>query len=1184
MTVERTLIRPGTTSGEIAVWDDEQHRWEPGDPEAVLYPTGDPGERFRWKVGDTQPTWDAAELINVRDFGAVGDGVIDDTVALAAAFAQSDTSGVPVLIPKGIFLTDTIDWRVQSIVGVSVGQSIIKGKPGQDVLLVNATVGQFYRDNGLLADFTIVVDDSLDVAASFSTRGGVGNAGIACPYNDAAAAIPYPPTLLDWSIERVRFESASYAWGGQNNSCGIYSQSALIAQCAVRSLAFFRLSNAWWDHWPQVNPSGHAYSHDHCTIHQIHFNGCKNNWRMCNWGIAKIDDVILHDAIGGTSWELKGAQSGSNTVGNNHDLHISAVELEGATVAGLVTDASCNNLFLQNMSISNVAAPVVWNANASTIRNLSVNGLTGGLTPGLTVNGHRNDIEINGSSASNTVAYGYDLVSDLGTGNRVTVIERPGASSVYPRQRELASRDGRTLHVRDSVSIQLGHADPLFVAGADLILNPRQFNPVAQAANTYTYVADPTADFGLAFRMLTAGGTFNLDETVVAINGRNGGRIGAYLPPGKVRVYIKCKLATAGTMRSYVQAPINGTIRGQVTLAPIGTNYTIVSYDVDFTGVALDTQFNFRMDTLAGGGATPLDIAWIAFRPWAKDWLTAGPTEGFQDKGGQVFNVRAYGAKGDGVTNDSAAFQAAINAAIAQPGGTVYIPPGSGTYYNLATTITIQPASGPQAWFSIVASTAPTSAGIRWSGPSNSAVFKIKGWKYGRCQGLSVYVSGDNVRVFDIYHDASTVLSSGILVWDGCSVNLGTGRCNVGWRWAQNIGGESSFNDFRNCMVVNGAGDNTTGLIGWQNLDGNHLASTWTNCGGSYLAYLYSGMTETDRLNGAIDAAVTTITLASTLAFPPTGRIRIDTEDIDYTGVSGNQLTGCTRGANATTPASHVNVSVVYLGIQHPGTNGWSYGIIGGCAHTFTGCGGSYNLKDFRSARGTLTVNGGRWEGVTRLFESNNGGSGAMDATFQGVTVAVVTQPADGIIVALAQPGTFCFDNCQFYFSDYDSRMFTAGIWDGGGGPANAGVLAVRNCSIRGASGDTFWTLINSWQVDPTGSYRVNSASQFAQWLDGANGAKVRTVTASTTALLRDDVILVGSAAPACTITLPAAAEKWQMTIKRLAAANAVTVDGNAAETIDGTATKILGSQYAYLTLASDGTAVHIVSQGGTIT
>lgn len=46
-----------------------------------------------------------------------------------------------------------------------------------------------------------------------------------------------------------------------------------------------------------------------------------------------------------------------------------------------------------------------------------------------------------------------------------------------------------------------------------------------------------------------------------------------------------------------------------------------------------------------------------------------------------VFNVRNYGATGDGVTDDRVAIQAAIDAAVAVGGGTVYFPPGTYAVY-----------------------------------------------------------------------------------------------------------------------------------------------------------------------------------------------------------------------------------------------------------------------------------------------------------------------------------------------------------------------------------------------------------------------------------------------------------------------------------------------------------------------
>ena len=59
-------------------------------------------------------------------------------------------------------------------------------------------------------------------------------------------------------------------------------------------------------------------------------------------------------------------------------------------------------------------------------------------------------------------------------------------------------------------------------------------------------------------------------------------------------------------------------------------------------------------------------------------------------------------------------------------------------------------------------------------------------------------------------------------------------------------------------------------------------------------------------LNGGINATDTSITLTAAISFPNTGGvIKIDSEQIQYRGVSSNTLTGCIRGYNGTTAASH---------------------------------------------------------------------------------------------------------------------------------------------------------------------------------------------------------------------------------------------------------------------------------------
>jgi hypothetical protein len=109
-------------------------------------------------------------------------------------------------------------------------------------------------------------------------------------------------------------------------------------------------------------------------------------------------------------------------------------------------------------------------------------------------------------------------------------------------------------------------------------------------------------------------------------------------------------------------------------------------------------------------------------------------------------------------------------------------------------------------------------------------------------------------------------------------------------------------------------------LWGWVDLAGNNYLGIGTNLKyyiqkGSYYDITPIITTSTlvnkcstafSTLNGTITATATTITLTATASFPATGGIiRIDSEDISYTGKSGFTLTGLIRGINGTVAAPH---------------------------------------------------------------------------------------------------------------------------------------------------------------------------------------------------------------------------------------------------------------------------------------
>jgi hypothetical protein len=135
-----------------------------------------------------------------------------------------------------------------------------------------------------------------------------------------------------------------------------------------------------------------------------------------------------------------------------------------------------------------------------------------------------------------------------------------------------------------------------------------------------------------------------------------------------------------------------------------------------------------------------------------------------------------------------------------------------------------------------------------------------------------------------------------------------------------------------------------------------------------------------------------------------------------------------------------------------------------------------------------------------------------------------------------------------------------------------------------------------AWSADPTPTmlgnagwlrgYRISATAptsgQMLAW-DGTaytpttpSGGSTYTVRTQTTTYTSraGDVILADATGGAFTVTLPVATGVTvSITVKKIdASANAVTIDGNAAETIDGAATRLLSTQYEAVTLWSDGT------------
>ena len=88
-----------------------------------------------------------------------------------------------------------------------------------------------------------------------------------------------------------------------------------------------------------------------------------------------------------------------------------------------------------------------------------------------------------------------------------------------------------------------------------------------------------------------------------------------------------------------------------------------------------------------------------------------------------------------------------------------------------------------------------------------------------------------------------------------------------------------------------------------------------------------------------------------------------------------------------------------------------------------------------------------------------------------------------------------------------------------------------------------------------------------------------KTVTGNYTIVDSDCVILADTTSGALTVTLQPASglDGRTIFIKKIAGINNITIDGNAAETIDGAATNILATLWTSVTLVCDGSNWFII-------
>jgi hypothetical protein len=195
-----------------------------------------------------------------------------------------------------------------------------------------------------------------------------------------------------------------------------------------------------------------------------------------------------------------------------------------------------------------------------------------------------------------------------------------------------------------------------------------------------------------------------------------------------------------------------------VTVYIVGTNTLAKLYsDNNGAGAALNNPFSAgadgywsfyaedgTYDVRLEGAGLPSGLAYDAVS--ANDpfflQLGAGAVERTKtSKLGDVYSVLDYGAKGDGRTDDTAAFKAALNACL--PGHTVIIPSTPSNTFIISGAISVPTGctlqgqggglgSGAQFTSSILGTT------LKWSGPSATAMVRFHGVAHSALDGVNL--------------------------------------------------------------------------------------------------------------------------------------------------------------------------------------------------------------------------------------------------------------------------------------------------------------------------------------------------------------------------------------------------------------------------------------------------------------
>lgn len=372
------------------------------------------------------------DVVSVKDFGAVGDGLTDDTAALQAAIdAASGIGGAVVSFPVGVFLVTSVINAASNVqfVGSGIGATIIKmsaASSASDVIF--GTGLSNVRISGLSVDvngtaraanpssmsgirITVSTNVVLDSVEVFGALGSVSSSAI------GAALAQVTRGLIINSVVR---DCGSLSRGSDGFYCGPNTQS-LIHGCVALNCtdSAFVLESC--------NQSGIVG----CTARgcrvggaiSVAFNGdCYGNY---------IDGLTIYDWSSAVSGGLYFRTTGTGSLFDTKVSNVIMRRVAGSGPAVQVYNLSPSSAVIENITFSNVTvngagtqAFLISGASGRVTRYVTLNGcqVLGALgSNGLQVEAHCADVQISNCFLSYATSPTPGVAILVTDGVRVTV-------------------------------------------------------------------------------------------------------------------------------------------------------------------------------------------------------------------------------------------------------------------------------------------------------------------------------------------------------------------------------------------------------------------------------------------------------------------------------------------------------------------------------------------------------------------------------------------------------------------------------------------------------------------------------------------------------------------------------------------------------------------------------------------